>query len=249
MEQRATVFGGDAARYDRTRPGYPAEFIDLLTPRSSMQVLDVGCGTGIASRLFSQRGCAVLGVEPDDRMAAVAQRTGIEVEVTRFEDWDAAGRRFDLVVSAQAWHWVDPVLGATIARRVLAPGGTLAVLWNVPHHEADVQAAFDEIYDRIRLPDGSRCSPPGLLAEGSERFIDGIVTAGGFATPVERKHDWKRSYTASEWTDLLPTHSDHRLLPPSDLRDLLDSTAAAIASFGGSIAVTYAAYMITAGAV
>jgi SAM-dependent methyltransferase len=249
MEQRATVFGGDAARYDRTRPGYPAELIDLLSPGASTRILDVGCGTGIASRLFAQRGCVVLGVEPDVRMAAVARERGSEVEVAPFEDWDADGRTFDIVVSAQAWHWVHPVAGATIARSVLSLGGTLAILWNVPGHDPAVQEAFDDIYDHFRLPDDSRCSPPGALAEGSERFIDGINTAGGFTKPVERTHTWSQSYTATEWTDLLPTHSDHRLLPPDELHDMLDAIATAIDNFGGSIEVTYAAYLVTADAV
>jgi len=125
MEQRATVFGFDAERYDRARPGYPAEMIDRLVCRRAMSVLDVGCGTGIASRAFAQRGCAVLGVEPDARMAAVASDDGIEVEVARFEDWDSDRRTFDVVVSAQAWHWVDPIVGPTIARNVLSEGGRL----------------------------------------------------------------------------------------------------------------------------
>src|SRR6478672_8815434 len=116
MQERATIFGAEAERYDRTRPGYPAELVDPLVPRAAMSVLDVGCGTGIASRLFAQRGCSVLGVEADARMAAVARARGTEVEIARFEDWDARGREFDVVVSAQAWHWVDSVAGPAHAR-------------------------------------------------------------------------------------------------------------------------------------
>jgi SAM-dependent methyltransferase len=87
----------------------------------------VGCGTGIAARQFQAAGCRVLGVDPDARMADLARRGGIEVEVARFEAWDPAGRDFDAVIAGQAWHWVDPVAGAAGAARALRPGGRLAV--------------------------------------------------------------------------------------------------------------------------
>src|SRR5688500_10093400 len=79
-------------------------------------VLDVGCGTGIAGGLFTARGCRVVGVEPDPRMAVLARRRGIDVHETTFEEWEP-GEEFDLLVSGQAWHWVDqrPQEGAEAA--------------------------------------------------------------------------------------------------------------------------------------
>ncbi|MCU1426215.1 MAG: methyltransferase type 11, partial [Actinomycetia bacterium] len=82
---RAESFGADAARYDRARPSYPAALVDALTVDEPHEVLDIGCGTGIASRLFAARGCHVLGVEIDERMAAVAREHGIDVELGAFE--------------------------------------------------------------------------------------------------------------------------------------------------------------------
>lgn len=114
----------DTERYDRTRPRYPQAMVERIVAASpGPDVLDVGCGTGIEARQFQAAGCTVLGVEPDARMAAFAQRTGIEVEVATFEAWQAAGRNFDAVIAGQAWHWVDPVAGAAKAAQVLRPGG------------------------------------------------------------------------------------------------------------------------------
>lgn len=79
--ERAESFGETAALYDRARPGYPVELIDLLVCEGAPRVLDVGAGTGIASALLAARGCDVLGVELDRRMAAVAEARGITVEV------------------------------------------------------------------------------------------------------------------------------------------------------------------------
>src|ERR1700728_654730 len=120
----AEGFGADAGRYDRARPTYPAALVERIVAASpGRDVVDVGCGTGISSRLFQAAGCRVLGVEPDPRMAEQARRGGTEVEVAKFEDWDPAGRSFDAVIAAQAWHWVDLVAGAAKAAEALRAGG------------------------------------------------------------------------------------------------------------------------------
>ena len=75
----AESFGEDAERYDRTRPPYPGVLVDWIVAASpGRDVLDVGCGTGIAARQIQAAGAVVLGVEPDARMAEFARRTGIE---------------------------------------------------------------------------------------------------------------------------------------------------------------------------
>ena len=92
-DDRRLSFGDDAERYDRARPSYPAAAVDAAMDGANIRrVLDVGCGTGIASQLFLDRGCEVVGVEPDERMAAVAHRRGVNVVVTPFETWTRARR-------------------------------------------------------------------------------------------------------------------------------------------------------------
>jgi 2-polyprenyl-3-methyl-5-hydroxy-6-metoxy-1,4-benzoquinol methylase len=107
----AGSFGSVAERYDRFRPGYPDALIDDLIGLRPLDVLDVGCGTGKVAVALAERGVRVLGVEPDAQMASVARGHGIPVEVACFEDWDDAGRRFDLITSGHAWH------GGRTARR------------------------------------------------------------------------------------------------------------------------------------
>src|SRR4051812_15248717 len=95
---RRLSFGNDAEQYDRARPSYPPAAVDAAIDGANIRrVLDVGCGTGIASQLFLDRGCEVVGVEPDERMAAVAQRRGVKVVVALFEGWAAPAEQFDLV--------------------------------------------------------------------------------------------------------------------------------------------------------
>jgi SAM-dependent methyltransferase len=139
----AESFGTDPARYDRARPRYPHEVVARIAAACpGPDVLDVGAGTGILARQLVAAGCRVLGVEVDERMAAFARDTGLDVEVSPLETWDPAGRAFDGVVSGQAWHWVDPVAGAARAASVLRPGGRFAALWNVARPADGLAEAF-----------------------------------------------------------------------------------------------------------
>ena len=145
-DDRRLSFGDDAEQYDRARPSYPAAAVDAVIDGANIRrVLDVGCGTGIASQLFLDRGCEVVGVEPDERMAAVAHRRGVNVVVAPFETWTAPADPFDLVVSAQAWHWVDQNIGPTAAADALRPGGRLALLSN-GYEEVSLRDELDAVY-------------------------------------------------------------------------------------------------------
>ena len=148
----------------------------------------------------------VLGIDPDPRMAELARRGGTAAEVAKFEDWDPAGRSFDAVIAAQAWHWVDPVAGAARAAAVLRPGGRLAVFWNIFEPPAALREAFGKIYRRV-LPDapfGAFWNRPALGAyrSGCERAADGMRQAGGFGAAQEWLSRWERPYTRDEWLDL-----------------------------------------------
>jgi SAM-dependent methyltransferase len=186
--QVAESFGIDPERYDRARPRYPEALVArILAGSPGPDILDVGCGTGIAARQFRAAGARVLGVEPDERMADFARRTGIEVEGATFEAWDSAGRTFDAVVAGQAWHWVDPVAGAAKAARVLRPGGRLAAFWHVFEPPQDVAEAVGAVYRRVVLDSPfSLAARPGQADRNATLFTskaaDGMREAGGSAS-------------------------------------------------------------------
>jgi SAM-dependent methyltransferase len=170
----------DPARYDRARPRYPVAMVErIVTASPGRAVLDVGCGTGIAARQFQAAGCTVLGVEPDARMAGWARRSGLEVDVSTFEDWDPAGRRFDAVVAGMTWHWVDPVAGAARAAQVLRPGGRLALFWYVFRPTSGLADTFSAVYERA-LPDTPIAEGPDL----QPRRVAGLPAHRGRAPPV-----------------------------------------------------------------
>jgi SAM-dependent methyltransferase len=247
----AESFGADAERYDRARPRYPAALVDRVIAGSrGREILDVGCGTGIAARLFASAGCRVLGVEPDARMTEIARGSGIEVQVAKFEDWDAGDRQFDAVISGQAWHWVDPAAGAVKAASVLRPAGRLAVFWNVFNPPAELRTAFDGVYRRV-LPDSplrSLWSLPPLTAYQmmSGTALGGIRQAGKFGTPEQWQVDWSRRYTREEWLTVVPTLGGHSEFPPAVLAELLSGFGAAIDTAGGNFVMRYATVAVTA---
>ena len=257
---RATSFGVDAEQYDRARPSYPEELVQEIVEAArtgsarsggtfdeAVDVLDVGCGTGIAARLIAAKGCRVLGVEADERMAAVARGWGVSVETARFEEWDENGREFDLLSCGQAWHWIDPVAGSAKAAAVLRRGGSAALFWNEGSYSPEVKGALDRVYREIApgLDDDSI-----LLGLSIEQRLGAVCAAlrgtGSFEEPAVKPYPWRRSYSRAEWLDHLPTHSDHRALPSDLLAALLEAVGGVLDEFGGHLEVEYTAWLVLA---
>ncbi|MFG3054370.1 class I SAM-dependent methyltransferase [Kitasatospora sp. NPDC048239] len=134
----AASFGGVAAEYDRGRPSYPDELFDELERLAGRtlkgaRVLDVGAGTGIATRLLAARGAEVIGVEPSPGMGAqyLASSPGLPLVKGTGDELPFHDHSADLVTYAQAFHWTRAERSVPEAIRVLRPGGALATWWNV----------------------------------------------------------------------------------------------------------------------
>src|SRR6516164_7235681 len=103
------VFNEVPELFDRVRPGYPdALFTDLISITGideQSSLLEVGCGTGQATRSLAAIGCSVTAVEPGTALAAIARQhlaqfPDVQIETSSFENWDDRGRRFDALVAA-----------------------------------------------------------------------------------------------------------------------------------------------------
>jgi SAM-dependent methyltransferase len=235
--ERADSFGVAARIYDARRPRYPDQLIAELLSRGARRVLDVGAGTGIASEQLLGSGVDVLAVEPDPRMAEVAKEKGIPTEIGTFENWDPAGRSFDLVVFAQSFHWVNPAIALPKAHVLLSRGGNLALVWNRLHPTDPTHGDFAEIYRDYMDPD----SP--LVDGSSNGFVEtdantdrliASIRASGF-TVEERKYPRCAHYSAEHWLDLVFTHSNHLILAAEKASELRARLAERIGSNGVSV--------------
>jgi SAM-dependent methyltransferase len=242
--QIAESFGTDAKRYDQARPRYPDALVAWIVAGGlGLDVLDVGCGTGIAARQFQAAGCTVLGVEPDARMANFARTSGVAVEVATFEAWEPASRRFDMVVAAQSWHWVNPGLGVAKAADVLHPNGRLAIFGHVFEPPAEVAEPFVAAFRKV-APDSPFSKQPArrpleMYQALYAKVADTIRQTEQFHEPEQRRFDWEQSYTRDQWLELLPTTGGLNQLSPEQLTEILAAVGHAIDSLGGGFTMPY----------
>jgi SAM-dependent methyltransferase len=247
----AESFGAEAERYERTRPRYPKAMVDaILAVTEGRRVLDVGIGTGISARPFREAGCHVLGVEMDERMAEYARRSGLDVDIAKFEEWDPAGRIFDVVIAGQAWHWIDPAFGAAKVAQLLRPGGRIALFWNVMSFPPDFGEGFSAVYRRVlpELPFFQKGSPGGAASYAPllDNATGGIRQSEMFGEPERWQFDWERPYTRDEWLEQVPTFGGHSQIPEEKLAGLLAGIGEVVDAAGGSFIMGYTAVVVTA---
>jgi SAM-dependent methyltransferase len=246
-----TIFDRDADAYEAARPSYPAPLVDDIVALAELEpgarVLEVGSGTGQATRLFTARGFAVTAVEAGPHLAAATRRYTADVRVGRFEEIALDGG-YPLVYSATAWHWIDAARGYAQARELLVDGGRLALFWNEHVRGNDDVGFFDATQ---ALYEAAGMGPHRLapLTELRDR-TPAILASGDFGDVVRRHHPWRAEYDARSYARLLGTYSDHLRLEPPVRARLLDGIAALIdARFGGRITKHYVADLYVARAI
>jgi hypothetical protein len=197
------------------------------------------------------RGADVLGVELNIGMAEIAIRRGVPTEVSPFESWDPAGRMFDRVTCAQAWHWLDPKPTMDKVVSVMRSGGRLCVFWNVGSYPDDLTDEMLKTYERVLGPDspmviGYAANHRGDPTADFRAVSDTMREHDGLAEPVTKTFPWTRTYPKDEWIDELSTHSDHIALEPPVREVLFDAIGRTFDRYGGSFVMEYTALLISA---
>ncbi len=180
MGDRALSFGAVAANYEKHRPGYPEQLADRVLGYAGRPVrtaLEIGAGTGKATRLFAGRGIEVTATDPDAAMLAELAKhvpPSARIVVGAFEEL-ALTETYDLVFAAASLHWTEPAGRWSRIAALLEPGGVFASFGG------QLRLADAGLEDAVRaaradfLPDDSVASPdgwPGTELSASSHFND-----------------------------------------------------------------------------
>lgn len=109
--------------------------------------------------------------------------------------WYTADRTFDMVVSGQAWHWVNMDVGPPNAASVLRPRGKLAAFWNRGTLDAEAKLLIDEAYLRYVPALAAGYAPLTNFQEGKSEDIAAIVATGSFDAPENRLYELSQRYS------------------------------------------------------
>ena len=242
---RARSFDARAAQYEDVRPSYPDEAVRAILHYGGLaagaRALEVGSGTGKATRLFLERGLEITALEPGSQLIEVARAIcsgPIRFHQTRFEDWSLEPGVYDLVFAAQSFHWIDPETGYAKAAEALRAGGTLALFWNRPRAASSaLHTQLAELYAR-RAPELQELSP-GVLVQ-VEDAISGCITATKQLESLERLAiPWSETVPTPRYVALLETYSAHASLADAERQHLLEGVAELVNAAGGEIDVHY----------
>jgi SAM-dependent methyltransferase len=254
-DARRTSFGSVATQYHRARPSYPAamvgDVVDYAGAHPGSPVLEVGAGTGKATALFAARGLRITAIEPSQDMAAVASTdpatAGVDFVIDTFENAPLASHHFQLIFSAQAWHWVEPLTGERIAAAALAPAGALACFWNrVDWTRCSLRADLDAAYQTIGWEPQGLMTPSEARIEFAGNWRARIEQIDGLGSPEDRTYEWTESYSTAQYIALLGTHSDHILLEQDRRTRLFGAVATVIDEAGGVLELAYSTQLCLA---
>ena len=254
MEEWARTFDLDPAGYAAGRPGYPPEVFDVLESRCGLgpgtAVVEIGPGTGQATKELLARGARVHGVEPGPRLAAylrgVLDEESLSVSVSTFEDVVLAEESVDLVVGATSFHWLEA--DASIAKVVtgLRPRGWVALWWNVFYDPAGPDAfslALEPLYTAL----GDREAPHGGQRALDEGYWLGLFSDAGLVAGECRRFTLELDHAAEDLVALYSTFSGTRARPADErARFLAGVRAVADDGFGGRVRRRYMTVLYTA---
>ena len=236
-------FNDAAEVYDRVRPSYPAVLFDALFQilPAQPEIVEVGPGTGQATKDLLDRGASVLAIEIGPAMAANLRSKlpsdRLRVVVGDFEATEIMAGEADAVFSATAYHWIAEKAQTERPAAILRPGGLVAIVDLIQvasSKDAGFFAAAQPIYERYGQ---GHIGPPAPTRERVDPAIRTVLEADRrFDSVAVRRYDWDQTYSASGYRDLMLSYSGTQMMEESDRAGLLDDLESFIRSdFGGVV--------------
>ncbi len=222
-------FNEAAEIYDGVRPSYPPDMFDALFQMlpSQPEIVEVGAGTGQATKDLLARGASVLAIEIGPAMAAKLRSNlpsdRLNVIVGDFEVVDIVTATADAVFSATAYHWISREAQTDRPAAILRTGGIMAIVDLIQvdsPDDAGFFAATQPIYERYGQ---GHVGPPAPTRGNADPAIRSTLEADRrFDSVVVRRYDWNQTYSASDYRKLMLSYSGTQMMDESDRVGLLD---------------------------
>jgi len=222
-------FDGAAEIYHEIRPNYPAPmFADLfrLLP-GHPAILEVGPGTGQATRDLLGRGATVHAVEIGPAMAAKLREAlpspALTVTIGDFEEIGVGEDRFDAVFAATAYHWISKRAQVDRSASFLKPGGVIAIVDLNQVSSPDDKGFFAAAQPIFERYGEGHVGPPAPERKAVDPPIRRTLSDDPRFVNVEvRAYDWNQTYAAASYRKLMLSNSSTQMMTPSARQGLLD---------------------------
>lgn len=222
--------------YGELRPGYPDSIATAVTERLGRhpeRAVEIGSGTGKATRVIARVTQGLVCVEPSPGMAhELARRVPrITVVEASYEEWANTGPgTFELVFGAMVWHLL-PTRRSAIAARLLTRDGILALVGRVNRvDDSSLEVRINDVFRSVNYPQGPR---------HNDWIADDLRDSGHFGPIAHSRHDVTQELSTSDFCRLVTTFSPYRGLDPERQRVLLDRLAKTVDEAGGSVPITW----------
>jgi trans-aconitate methyltransferase len=245
-----TTFNEAAGLYD-VRPGYPEAILTDIVTLSQLskdgKILEVGVGTGQITLPCAKRGYEVVGLELGPALAEQARKNlaaypNVKIETAAFEDWQSK-EKFDLLLSAQAFHWIETDVGVRKATEFLNESGAIALVWNLDvSQDTDFYKAATLLYEKYVPDQPNRPSPQ----KGFERFKRALSESADFQGLVERNVTREIMYSRENFLKLRNTFSNYLALSAETRAEFNRELSKLIDSHGGSVLHIYKTVLLFA---
>ena len=237
------TFDTVAQQYAKLRPEYvPVLYEDIFRYKQineTSNVVEVGIGGGQATLPVLKTGCKVTAVEYGKNFSELCRDKfrefpGFSVVTSKFEDFAYESDSYDLIYSASAFHWVPEEVGYPKVFDMLKSGGAFARFANHPYRDKgreDIHQAIQKIYS-VYMPNSQE---GGEYDERSAKKRADIANKYGFTDICYKIYHRTRTFSASEYTALLGTYSDHRILEEETRKAFFAEIEQVINQLGGQI--------------
>jgi SAM-dependent methyltransferase len=253
---RRISFEEFADLYNESRPSYPEQLVEDVISLAKIpkggRVLEIGCGPGNATIAFAKCGFEILAVELGTKLSAYAKQNcqaypKVSILNMAFEDWPVEAGRFDLAISADAFHWVQPEVGYPMVKSALKPSGKLAFFWNSPNEiDTEISDELTQVYrsgaPQAEKPEGS------FTAEWMIETISEVIAQSGcFSDVMIKSYPVTETLSVDHYIENLWTYSSHRSLDQRTRERLYDGIRKVLEKFGGKITTTRQVILFMAG--